>query len=690
MRRYLFSLTAVGVLFFILSPDVASAGGFPGQVKQLEIVDKVDRDGDGKISDFKIKVSSKARTFNFPGKAVKTIKQATSKTFSAISDIPSKLISKLPIKLKMAPDICVSVRTQRLGEPILVEQGLTNEAEAKIEASNELMNKIKREEIDRIATIEAITNFKVKSIPRTLKRVAKMIRNKSLKELKESVEHPCGPSDITKIATPKVSGKIKVEPPSKDKLGRVRLTSKPDEVQMFVNDKHVGGTPLVADFPVDIGKVKLKAKKDGHKSKTKRVKFNPTGAAKQVVNVKLNKITKPIVIKSTPSNASININGGITANETPHTLQTWIKRSPTITVWNDDNSKTFRDINPPAVIEANLKQDQKRSSVVGTKLGSKYLRSPVNLGKVDYSDLIPPKLTLPPIEAKFGSVPTTTNISEKIEFDGSASYSLGGSIDSFNWEFGDGNTATGKQVDHTYSKSGKYTVKLTIVDSNGKTDVKKTRIKVTNQTPVAQFSTTKRKVAPGKDIKFNAAVSSDSEDSIDSYSWSFGDGNTAKGKQTAHRYVSPGEYKVELTVSDPQGQQASTIETIKVESKNRPPKAKIKLNSNKIGVDQKLKLNASQSKDPDGSIKKYDWLVGGKYLTGEKITHSFSSTGTKEVILSITDHNMEPNETSTTIEVVENEVQITKPDQQDKPDSEQGVIGSIITWIRSFFRQLVY
>ena len=47
------------------------------------------------------------------------------------------------------------------------------------------------------------------------------------------------------------------------------------------------------------------------------------------------------------------------------------------------------------------------------------------------------------------------------------SYDLDGYIVNWTWELGDGSIAYGKVVSHTYSKSGTYTVKLTVTDNDG-------------------------------------------------------------------------------------------------------------------------------------------------------------------------------------------------------------------------------
>lgn len=47
-------------------------------------------------------------------------------------------------------------------------------------------------------------------------------------------------------------------------------------------------------------------------------------------------------------------------------------------------------------------------------------------------------------------------------------YSGSHNLDSVTWDFGDGQTGTGKTVDHTYAASGTYTVKAKIKITNGK------------------------------------------------------------------------------------------------------------------------------------------------------------------------------------------------------------------------------
>ncbi len=57
---------------------------------------------------------------------------------------------------------------------------------------------------------------------------------------------------------------------------------------------------------------------------------------------------------------------------------------------------------------------------------------------------------------------------ESVSFDGSASSDPNGdAISSYQWDFGDGTTASGVQVAHTYAVAGHYTVTLVVADATG-------------------------------------------------------------------------------------------------------------------------------------------------------------------------------------------------------------------------------
>ncbi|WP_135305364.1 PKD domain-containing protein [Haloarcula amylovorans] len=65
------------------------------------------------------------------------------------------------------------------------------------------------------------------------------------------------------------------------------------------------------------------------------------------------------------------------------------------------------------------------------------------------------------------SGPTSAQVGEELTFDATASDD--GSIASYEWDFGDGETATGQSVTHTFDATGDYDVELTVTDDEGAT-----------------------------------------------------------------------------------------------------------------------------------------------------------------------------------------------------------------------------
>ncbi|MBO4275807.1 PKD domain-containing protein, partial [Microbispora triticiradicis] len=67
-----------------------------------------------------------------------------------------------------------------------------------------------------------------------------------------------------------------------------------------------------------------------------------------------------------------------------------------------------------------------------------------------------------------------------------------------------------------------------------------------NQPPTASFTVS----CPALECSFDAGASADSDGSIASYAWDFGDGTAGSGKTPAHTYPAAGDYPVKLTVTD--------------------------------------------------------------------------------------------------------------------------------------------
>ena len=162
----------------------------------------------------------------------------------------------------------------------------------------------------------------------------------------------------------------------------------------------------------------------------------------------------------------------------------------------------------------------------------------------------------------------TSSVGQSINFSSQGSSDSDGSIASYEWNFGDGSVSTLANPSHAYSVARNYTVTLTVTDDGGLTHTSTTTASVTapqNLAPVAQANGPYSGEA-GSAISFSSQGSSDSDGSIASYSWDFGDGNTSSQASPSHTYVSGGDFTVTLTVTDNLGATGSSVAAVTVSS----------------------------------------------------------------------------------------------------------------------------
>jgi serine protease len=189
-------------------------------------------------------------------------------------------------------------------------------------------------------------------------------------------------------------------------------------------------------------------------------------------------------------------------------------------------------------------------------------------GRIDAANLVGIQEGNSTPSAAFTIAPSSPRVGEGVEFDAGDSTDLDGRITSYEWTFGDGSTASGESVVHSFEGSGTYTVSLTVEDDEGGTDsVSKTLgVGVTNASPSASFATTPSTATIDEPVTFDASGSTDSDGSIQSYEWAFGDGTTATGTEVTHSYEASGEYAVTLTVEDDAGASDTVTKSITISS----------------------------------------------------------------------------------------------------------------------------
>ncbi|HEY3407049.1 MAG TPA: PKD domain-containing protein, partial [Propionicimonas sp.] len=149
---------------------------------------------------------------------------------------------------------------------------------------------------------------------------------------------------------------------------------------------------------------------------------------------------------------------------------------------------------------------------------------------------------------------------QDVTFDSSSSSDADGTVVSYLWDFGDGSPAsTQANPSHHFDAVTTYNVTLTVTDDNGATGVAtKPVTTVTNASPTAVFSSTVSNLT----VSFDASGSSDSDGTVASYSWDFGDGQNGTGVSPNHTYAAAGTFDVVLTVTDNDGATDSVTHSV--------------------------------------------------------------------------------------------------------------------------------
>ena len=161
-----------------------------------------------------------------------------------------------------------------------------------------------------------------------------------------------------------------------------------------------------------------------------------------------------------------------------------------------------------------------------------------------------------------------------------------------------------------------------------------------NSPPTADFAPN----CTALSCSFDGTGSVDTDGTITSYAWDFGDGTTGTGPSPTHQYTSPGTPPVVLTVTDDDGATNSKAQQIVVGSPpNQAPVAGFSVSCEVLVCS----VNGWASTDADGQITNYSWDFGdGGTATGVTATHAYSTAGTYPITLRVTDDDAAANETT--------------------------------------------
>jgi len=263
---------------------------------------------------------------------------------------------------------------------------------------------------------------------------------------------------------------------------------------------------------------------------------------------------------------------------------------------------------------------------------------------------IPPTAAIRTVSAA-GTIPLTVNLS------GSNSSDPDGSIVSYAWDLGNGQTATGPSAQAIFNDAGTYTVTLVVTDDRGATSTATLAINVSldsNLAPTADFSADTVSGTAPLAVSFDGSASSDVDGTVASYAWNFGNGQNGAGATPPPvTYSLPGTYTATLTVTDNKGATGTATKTITV---NRPPNqtptANVTATPATGNAPLLVQLSSAGSGDPDGAITSYAWSFGnGNTSTSPNPSAVYDTPGTYSVSLTVTDNDGATSVKSATVVV---------------------------------------
>lgn len=198
------------------------------------------------------------------------------------------------------------------------------------------------------------------------------------------------------------------------------------------------------------------------------------------------------------------------------------------------------------------------------------------------------KKSIPPKAAINGT--TQAQVGQTVSFNARNSIAVEGNhLVLFDWDFGDGASASGVDVAHVYNSLGRYTVRLTVTDDKNLsgTDTLEIQIDEGPETPEPEETTEPKSPsaaitasAPGQiiipvdqtitvpfsqTITFDGSGSQPGSSTIISYTWTFdGIPSLITEPVVTQTYRATGSYQVTLTVTDENNQSDSLIWQVQV------------------------------------------------------------------------------------------------------------------------------
>ena len=213
---------------------------------------------------------------------------------------------------------------------------------------------------------------------------------------------------------------------------------------------------------------------------------------------------------------------------------------------------------------------------------------------------------------------------------------------SWEWAFGDGATAAGEEVTHTYSHGNTFVVALIVTNAAGRSGVQTQSLRIGNRAPEAAFASEPVVPIEKENVTLNARASFDLDGSVTQYEWDLdGDGSVDQIEghpEIIHQFPVGGDRRVVLHVIDNQG--VRSLPRIRVVPVDRPPLAVFQISeSQALELSEIDFVDRSYDPDPEDRVVSRKWDFGDGFASdAEAPAHAFFDEGTYAVTLTVCDN----------------------------------------------------
>ncbi|BCE02006.1 endo-1,4-beta-xylanase [Marinicellulosiphila megalodicopiae] len=235
-----------------------------------------------------------------------------------------------------------------------------------------------------------------------------------------------------------------------------------------------------------------------------------------------------------------------------------------------------------------------------------------------------PPLAIIKADTLAGTAPLTVNL------DGTSSFDDTGIV-LYSWTVNGEFVSDLSELDYKFDTSGEYTITLTVTDTNGVTDIQTSTINVsagqgsTNLAPTANAGQN-QVVFVNQPVMLNGSLSNDDKQ-VTSFLWMIGS-ESFNGSTLEYTFTEAGEYPVELTVKDLEGESDTVAISVKVEPRTQP----IVYAGDDFTIEQNQQAQFSATaSDPYDGVLTYQWTIEGENFDQLTAVYTFATAGIYDV-----------------------------------------------------------